>query len=55
MKTTWVTVALFVDLPGAKTSEAFLREKRIEARTYNDKALKFSCFFVRPKQPFKFK
>jgi hypothetical protein len=49
MKTVWMTVALFSDQQAGKALEAFLKEKRIDARTYNDKSLEI-CLFLSPPQ-----
>jgi hypothetical protein len=53
MKTTWITVALFDDLQAGKKLEAFLRDKRIDARTYNDKLLQLFLFLCPPQATFR--
>jgi len=53
MKMNWTTVALFDNLPAAQTFEAFLRDKRLEGRTYNDKILQLMLFLCPPRATFR--
>jgi hypothetical protein len=53
MRTTWITVALFDDLPSGRTLESFLRDKRMDARTYNDRALQLFLFLCPPQATFR--
>ena len=53
MKTTWITVALFDDFVAAKTLEAFFKENKIDARTFNDKLLQVFLFLCPPQATFR--
>ena len=49
MKETWCDIALYDTLQAGQGLEAFLRENRIDARTYRDKVLEV-VLFLRPPQ-----
>jgi hypothetical protein len=53
MKTTWITVALFDDFVAAKNLEAFLKENKIDARTFNDRVLQVFLFLCPPQAIFR--
>jgi hypothetical protein len=46
---TWVNVALFENPADSRAVESFLEQKRIEARTYNDKVLQLLLFLCPPR------
>lgn len=49
MKMAWITVALFDNLPAANAFESFLRDQRVEARTFNDRFLQIVLFLCPPR------
>jgi hypothetical protein len=52
MRTTWITVALFDDVQAARTLETFLKDNKIDARTFDDKSLQIFLFLCRPQATF---
>ncbi len=49
----WVTVAVFENIHEGRMLETFLREKGIQARTYNDKLLQLFLFLCPPHVTFR--
>lgn len=45
----WVNVAVFEKLNDGRVLETFLRDKEIDARTYNDKLLQYFLFLCPPR------
>ncbi|HEY1661274.1 MAG TPA: hypothetical protein VGI03_02555 [Verrucomicrobiae bacterium] len=45
----WVDVAVFESASEGKTLEAFLKDKKFEARTYDDKLLRYFLFLRPPR------
>lgn len=46
---TWVDIAVYENASDAKTLEAYLRERKFEARTYDDKLLRYFLFLRPPR------
>ena len=53
VKMTWTTVALFDNLAAAQIFEAYLRDKRMDTRTFNDKFLQAILFLCRPRATYR--
>jgi len=53
VKTTWVTIAIFEEEEAGKSFEAWLKEQRIDARTYFDKALQRFLFLCPPRATYR--
>jgi hypothetical protein len=49
----WVNVAVFESLSDGRILETFLKDRRIEARTYNDKLLQLFLFLCPPSATFR--
>jgi hypothetical protein len=48
-KKAWVNIAIFENLSDGQVLETFLNNRRIEARTYNDKLLQLILFLCPPR------
>ena len=49
----WANVAVFEDINDGRILETFLRDKGVEARTYNDKLLQSSLFLCPPRNTYR--
>jgi hypothetical protein len=53
MKTAWVNVAVFEDFQAAKNLQGYLKEHRIDSRTYHDKVLQWILFLCPPRAAYR--